>query len=347
MLDLERLLQPIDEAAPSGPDLEYDADFQELERLSQGKAEQQFGDTIIPAEEPEWRDVAKRSEALLMRSKDVRSACLLVRAQSRLNQFAGLAAGLQLMHRLMDTFWDSIHPQLDAEDNDDPTMRLNALAVMADTDGLLRDAREVRLIQSRQHGELSLRQIEVAAGKAQAREGDTAYTMAQAEQMVSAVLLETPDLAAQVSAATTAARELGALLDGKVGSDRSPDLKPLIALLGNAEQLVTRVAASLRGEEAGAEGDSATGEAGGGGGGPAINASSATIRSRADVMLLLDKVSDYLERTEPTNPAALMVRRAKRMMQMNFLELVTEMAPDGLPQVQVVFGPQASDQTEE
>ena len=64
MLDLESLLQPIDESAPSGPDLEYDADFQELERLSQGKAEQQFGDTIIPAEEPEWRDVAKRAEAL-------------------------------------------------------------------------------------------------------------------------------------------------------------------------------------------------------------------------------------------------------------------------------------------
>jgi type VI secretion system protein ImpA len=33
---------------PCGENLEYDADFQAMEQAMQGKAEQQFGDTIIP-----------------------------------------------------------------------------------------------------------------------------------------------------------------------------------------------------------------------------------------------------------------------------------------------------------
>lgn len=344
MLDLDSLLQPIDDANPSGPDLEYDPEFQELERISQVKPEQQFGDTIIPAEEPDWRSVAKQAEALFARTKDARAACLLLRAQAHLNQLAGLVAGLQLMQRLMEQYWDTVHPQLDADDNDDPTMRLNSLAVLADGDGLLRDVRLVRLFQSRQHGELSMRQVEIAASKAQARDDETAYTMAQAEQMVSAILLEDPDLANRISAAATAARELGAFLNGKVGSDRAPDLKPLIATLGLADQLVSRVAASLQGGSAGSDDAEAGGDTPGGTGGPAISAASGAIRSRGDVLVLIDKICEYLERTEPTNPSSLLMRRAKRMMQMNFLELVTEMAPDGLSQVQVVFGPQESDQ---
>lgn len=347
MLDLEALLTPISDAEPSGPDLEYDSEFQELERISQVKPEQQFGDTIIPAEEPEWRDVAKRSETLLGRSKDVRAVCLLARAQARLNQFSGLSDGLKLMHQMMDRYWDSVHPQLDAEDNNDPTMRLNALAALAAPDGLLRDAREARLFQSRQHGELSLRQIEVAAAKASPRGDETPLTVPQVEQQLTAVLLEDPALASRVVDALQAARDLAKLLDDKVGSDRSPDLKPLIDTLGTAEQIVSRVAASLQGGDgtSGEAGDAA--EGGAAAGGAAINAASGTIRSRADVMLLLDRICEYLERTEPTNPASLMLRRSKRMMQMNFLELINEMAPDGLSQVQVVVGPQQEENPEE
>ena len=33
--------------APAGPDLSYDPEFLALEQAAQGKAEQQFGDTII------------------------------------------------------------------------------------------------------------------------------------------------------------------------------------------------------------------------------------------------------------------------------------------------------------
>ena len=133
------LLAPIGDASPCGDDLEYDADFMALVADAQGKPEQQFGDTVIPAVEPEWREVGEKAGNILRRSKDVRAAVLLLRASTRLQGVEGFAAGLRLLNGLLDTFWDGIHPKLDADDDNDPTMRLNALAPLTDETMGLRD----------------------------------------------------------------------------------------------------------------------------------------------------------------------------------------------------------------
>lgn len=339
MLDLEALLKPVADDSPCGPDLEYDPAWQELERLAQGKPEQQFGDTIIAAEEPDWREVSRRAEELLARSKDVRSAGLLARAQTHLDQFAGLSSGLRLIHQLLERYWDSLHPQLDASDNNDPTMRLNALAALADPQGLLRAARGARLSQSRALGELTMRQIELAAGKLTPREGETAPGLAQVEQQVAAMVAQDAGLAATVNAALVAARAIAKLLDEKVGSDRSPDLKPLIAALATVDQVVARAAGS--GQPAGSDDAPVAGQAGAAGG-PAVNAGGA-IRSRGDVVLLLDRICEFLQRTEPTNPAPLLLQRAKRLMDMGFIEIMNELAPDGLSQARNVTGVKESE----
>jgi type VI secretion system protein ImpA len=338
MLDLEALLAPISDDAPSGPDLEYDAEWQELERLAQGKPEQQFGDTIIPAEEPEWREVRPRSEALFARSKDARNAVLLARALASLEQFSGVGHGLQLIRELLERFWDTVHPQLDTSDNDDPTMRLNALSALSDPQGLLRGVRKCLLFQSRAHGELSVRQIEIAAGKLPPRADETVPTQATIDQQLTAVIREDAELPARVSATLASARAVSKLLDDKVGSDRSPDLKPLIASLLTVDQVVGKVAATLQGAAAdgvsgGADGSDSTGSSGT----PGINAGGA-IRSRSDVALLLDRIAEFLQRTEPTNPARQLVVRAKLIMDMDFIQLINELAPDGITQARTVTG---------
>ena len=336
MLDLEALLAPIPGDAPSGPDLEYDPAWQEVERLAQGKAEQQFGDKIVAAEEPPWRDIGQQSLPLFARSKDARNAVLLARAQTSLEHFAGLAQGLQLIHQLMERFWDTVHPQLDASDNNDPTMRLNALSALADPQGLLRAARNAYIFRSRAHGELTVRQVELAAGKLQPRADEAVPPIATVEQQLGAVIGEDADLPLRVAAALASARALARLLDDKVGSDRSPDLKPLLGMLLTVDQVVGRVVATLQGSAS----DAASAEGAGGGGapgGPGINAGGA-IRSRADVVLLLDRIAEFLQRTEPTNPARLLVTRAKRIMDMDFIQLMNELAPDGLSQARIVTG---------
>jgi type VI secretion system protein ImpA len=344
MLDIEALLAPTSDQPPCGPDLEYDPAWQELERLAQGKPEQQFGDTIIPAEEPDWPDVSKRAQALLERSKDVRSASLLAIACVKTDQYPGLVQGMQLIHGLLDRYWPEVHPLLDSSDNDDPTMRLNALAGLGDPQGLHRAVRNARLFRSRQHGELTVRQIEVTASKLPPRSDETVLSQSQIEQQLSAVMAEDASLAQTTSEAVAITRALARLLDEKVGSDRSVDLKPLLATLVTIDQVVAKVALALTGADAGA-GAVLGGDAmeGGGGGGQGINAASGTIRHRGDVILLLDRISEFLERTEPTNPVPLILQRAKRIMSMNFLELMQDLAPNGVEQVRVVTGSATAD----
>ena len=75
MIDVEALLTEIAPDLPCGPDLAYEAGFQELELAARGKPEQQFGETLIRAEEPDWNEVRSRAIALFARTKDWVAAC--------------------------------------------------------------------------------------------------------------------------------------------------------------------------------------------------------------------------------------------------------------------------------
>ena len=65
LIDVERLTQPLGEESPSGPDLSYDAAFLALEGATAGTAEQQYGDTVIAAEPPDWAAMAEQAAGLI------------------------------------------------------------------------------------------------------------------------------------------------------------------------------------------------------------------------------------------------------------------------------------------
>jgi type VI secretion system protein ImpA len=71
------------------------------------------------------------------------------------------------------------------------------------------------------------------------------------------------------------------------------------------------------------------------------------IRSRDDVLQTLGRLCDYLSVHEPTNPVQLVLRRAQRMMNMSFLELMQDLAPDGLTQAETVVGEKLNKDEEE
>lgn len=54
------------------------------------------------------------------------------------------------------------------------------------------------------------------------------------------------------------------------------------------------------------------------------------IRSRQDVILLLDKILDYFQNYEPSHPAPILLRRSQKMIGMNFSEIVEELLPESL-----------------
>ncbi|MDW8371270.1 MAG: hypothetical protein RMK81_13420, partial [Geminicoccaceae bacterium] len=63
-----------------------------------------------------------------------------------------------------------------------------------------------------------------------------------------------------------------------------------------------------------------------------------TVRTREDVLRLLDQVLEYYRRQEPTRPVPLLVARAKKLVPMSFVEALKELAPAGMKELQAAAG---------
>ena len=53
---------------------------------------------------------------------------------------------------------------------------------------------------------------------------------------------------------------------------------------------------------------------------------------------MIERICAYYTRVEPSSPVPLLLRRAKRLVTMDFLEIVRDLADQGLPQVGNVAG---------
>ncbi|MBX3600460.1 MAG: type VI secretion system protein TssA [Rubrivivax sp.] len=327
-------LQPLDDAAaPCGPDLEYDNAFLELTQAAAGKPESEIGESKRAAEPPDWPRVAELSEELLDRSRDLRIATFWLRAGLHLHGWRALAPGLRLVNGLLRDLWDGVHPLPDPDDGD-PYGRVNALTVLRDHNGLLADLRAARVVRDRAVGELDGRAVELAAGIAEPLSSETVPPLDPQRLMVAAAVERQPALRADALEALTLVGELTKLAQERLPGD-APDFKPLL--------LLVRAVAALMPAEAVAGEDGADEDGGDAGedGAPSRGGKrglSGSVNSREEALRAIDLVCEYLERAEPTNPATLFLRRARHLVNHNFLQLMKELAPDALPEVARIVG---------
>jgi type VI secretion system protein ImpA len=53
---------------------------------------------------------------------------------------------------------------------------------------------------------------------------------------------------------------------------------------------------------------------------------------------MMDKICGYFETYEPSSPVPLLLQRAKRLVSKSFLEVLRDVAPEGVSQASVVAG---------
>lgn len=332
LINLEELLRPVSDAAPSGENLEYDPGFMILERASQGKPEQRMGSSVVPGEPPDWRIVLDQSLALLQRTKDLRVAVHAVHALLNRGGLEGIHDGLALARGLLEGFWPTVHPQLDPEDGDDPTMRITALAALS-TPSVLATLRAAPLLHSTALGSATLKMIQ-AAGPVGSSSPESATLEGIFQGADRAALIATGTWLKQ-SAAHLAA--IDATFEERTGS-RGPDLSALAQSFREGVQAVApRVDALLALERVDTEGDG-VGAPMSAAGAPRAGSLTGDIGSREDVLRALDKLCAYYARYEPSSPLPILLQRCKRLVPMNFVDIVRELAPDGLGQVEVIAG---------
>lgn len=351
---IERLLEPADRARKLASD----------------------GTPDDSAPDPDWQEVLDQALALAGEGRDLRLLVILARATAALEQFEGLAKAIGLLTETIDAHWDTLHPAL--RERDDPKAaavpRINALKQLENDDnGLLGDLKYSVLLNVRGVGALpgmylaqgSLSEFEylsqAASGLNEAEKAELSERHGQIVGRVNAACRALAAEQSETAAATiaaiaeceTATAALCAMLSEKLGMGGEPVMS--LAELDDFLAQVRRsfeagVAAVEDTESADAASEAAESEdegtdvkatatsaspLNGSGAGTSVPG---VINSRRDVEKMLDAIVAFYERTEPSSPIPHMARRMRRMVAMDFLELMEEIAPSGLKEFGAVAG---------
>ena len=63
-----------------------------------------------------------------------------------------------------------------------------------------------------------------------------------------------------------------------------------------------------------------------------------SIRTRADAMKAMDAIATFFKQNEPSSPVPLFLERAKRLVGKNFLEVLSDVVPDGVAAARAAGG---------
>lgn len=341
LLDINLIVAGLSADAPCGENLEYDPAYLELEQAAEEKPETQYGDTIVAALPPDWKQVKRLSLALLQRSLDLRIATLLTRACLQVDGLQGFADGLSVVAALLQHQWQQLHPQLDPDDDNDPMLRVNTLASLIDPVNVLQPLRTTPIVVSRAQGRFCLRDIEVALGEVEPLGGAERPSLAIIDGAFVDVGQEQTNATWQaLQQAISAIESIENQLTSYVGAASALDMSALAKMLRRARDFVLERLQRLGG---GATGTETPGAPPADGTVTAVVASALhpdEIRSREDVVRSLERLCEYYRRNEPSSPVPLLLQRAQRLAGMSFIEIMQELAPEGMNQILQVSGTQ-------
>jgi len=335
MINVDDLLKPVADDKPCGEDFTYHPSFQNLETLSRGKPETQFSQ----AEDPDWKEVRDVALDVLGQSKHLAAGVILTVSLVKIGGLEGLRDGLATVRGMTEKYWGDVYPKLDPDDNNDPTERLNILNNLSSAGEPYKFTSHVKQIimcESPAMGRITLGQIMAA------KDGGSDPDM---NQIQAAFRDAGPDAAKAALTLVTEtighAQGIEGFLDSAIGAGRGVNFESLGKLLDEMKRAVEPFAADGEGgaEVPSGDGPAASGQAPSGRpaarGGPGV---SGTIQSRADVIKALDLICDYYRENEPSSPVPLIIQRAQRLVDKDFMTIMSDLTPDALTQLQVITG---------
>ena len=370
-MDLEPFLVPVSSDAASGSELRNDPRFHAVER-SMEPAARSFrlenvksggsGSVAI-----DWSDILGQSADLAATGRDIRLLVIVARALVNAEGFAGLGQGLGLLASTVEQYWDTVHPALreSPSPREAATRRINALFQLENADnGLLCDLEFTTVLNPRGLGVVTVGDLcagGLSRNQAQADlpsglgDKEVADLLSRHEARVNRVTaacraeaIERPEemasLMQSIEAARTALVALETALSARVGENGvGVRFKELAKVLTRASAPLTAAIASATGKPA-TEGTVMADHAipapvTNGAHPPAASGGiPGSVNSRRDVERCLDMIIDFYERTEPSSPIPHLARRMRKMVPMNFLQLMEEIAPSGMKEFKNVAG---------
>ena len=364
------------EESPCGENLEYSLAFLQLERSAAGRPEQQYGQTIIAAEEPNWNEVQTIASELLTNTKDLRIAIEMANAELAINGIQGFEAALQMICGYIENFWDDVHPQPHPDDHDDdPDPRANALMSLCSPESTLRLLRRFPIIDSQMMGRYTVTDLIKAGLGSEHAETKQPYS---AEIQTAIEDCDLDQLLRDHAAAKSSlqiTKKIAKRVHANLESFAATNLDPLDSVLANINRVYNAI--FLRCGSRLGETDSQPNVFPGSGSelNPGFDANLAVeqvdlndhqqefelsmgssaqwanydepeqhlqfdeqIQTRDDVVRVLDLIIEYYERHEPSNPIPLLLNRCKRLVNASFLDVIQDLIPDALEKAKNLGG---------
>ncbi len=329
VIDLELILTPISDELPSGESLRYSGLYDEISEARRADDNLNQGDWQTELKVADYRKVIELAvPALEKQSKDLQIASWLSESLIKVHGFAGLRDGLKLLAGLQDSFWETLHPEIDEGDMEG---RANAVAWF-DAQGTSA-VRTCPFTAGNGYGYndwVDAKTFDIPANlESLDAESQEKYSQlraqAEAENRVTAEMWKAAvaktnrafveNVNRLLDECWTAFNDLNRVIEEKYDRNQMPGLGTLKKGLDDVHTQVKKLLEKKRIEEpddsdAEAETivDDETGEAvatarsGSGGGGP--------VRDRPDALKRLSEIAAFFHKTEPHSPVAYLVQRA-------------------------------------
>jgi type VI secretion system ImpA family protein len=309
-MDLEALLAPVSDESPSGEDLSYDTERQQIEQAFEVSAD--------AAEQPDWRETIRLIAAQSERTKDVWLAVYLARAGARQGQLETIDAGCQMLAGLFETYWDTVHPTLEELGFQGRKGPCESLTKIGEFLGPLK---RTVLIAHPRLGNYSGADLERFAAEGESADGYGMFRAAVAEA-------EQADLQAAIDKLDSirdGIRRADIVLTANADGDTGTNFQTTYEAIESIRSALAPYAGIVV-EAAESSGDASEYvTAGDVGGGARIGG---RVASREDVVTALDAVADYYRAREPGSPILALIQRARGWVNMDFMSVLEDIAPE-------------------
>ena len=324
---IEKLLQPVSAEQPCGPDLSNDPLFFELETIRKGKPDIEIGSVKIPAEPPDWPSLKDKSAEYFAKSKHLRVAIWLCCSFLKTDGLGGFRDGLQLIRGLLERHWPTVYPLLDPADNNDPTQRVNILSALKAPRGsadILDYLYAAPICQPKGAPAVTFDQIQVAKRKVASGAGAAAGS-SESVRIEEALREAGGDQVATqhkaVQEALAAVKGIDDFLTAKLGvrdaisfDELTKTLKEMLS--GLQPYLPTNPVEGGAASQAPGGADKTSS--------PGVQVR-AGIHSREDVVKAIDAICDYYRQVERSSPVPFLLRRAQKLVMMDFIQAMGEL----------------------
>jgi len=327
-LDIQSFLTPISAAEPCGPDLSNDPECAAflLEMRDPGAGAGDYAD-VVDDDSAVWMSVAERAENWLKKSKNIWVGVYLTLALLKLDELQGFAGGLELLRGFLEKFAAELQPRGEPEDPY-PIQQINALSALA-------GERFRKAIYAARYGPHTLRDFLIADGQLNAApEAATPVDLPAMQAAWAAFKESSPEVAAaQISTLKAVAEHLGflrAYVQNQSGPEHRDDLADLSTKLQRAfEVAVGAGTASVRANLEPRNDPAAA---------ATPVARDGEIRSHDDVIQALQRICQFYDKHERISPVPLLLQRAMRLVPMNFLDVVGDLLPDRVAEIEKLAG---------